>query len=467
MSNRQSTSEQYDAIIIGAGQAGGPLSTALAKAGKRTALIERAYVGGSCINYGCTPTKTMVASGRVAYLARRSADYGVHTSKVTVNMEEIRARKRKIVEEFRKGSQSSIEETEGVDLIFGEASFTSDHQISIALNEGGTRQIHASQIFINTGTSPRIPDIEGIDDVPFLTNVSVMELAEVPDHLLVLGGGYIGVEFAQMFRRFGADVTIIQRGGQLLSREDADVAETVQEILTEDGIQILLDSEAKHVRQENQQIQLTVQTKQGEQTLTGSHLLVAAGRQPNTHVLNLDAAGIQTDEHGYIQVNAKLETNIAGIYALGDVKGGPAFTHISYDDFRVLRTNLIEGGQDSIEGRMVPYCIFMDPELAHVGISEQAAKEQGLPVRVATMPMKRVARAQEMDETRGLMKIIVNTETKQILGFTMLGLWAGEIMSLVQVAMMGKLTYPALDAAIFAHPTLAEAVNNLVSQIES
>jgi pyruvate/2-oxoglutarate dehydrogenase complex dihydrolipoamide dehydrogenase (E3) component len=457
--------EIYDAIVIGAGQAGGPLSTGLAAAGHRTAIIERAFVGGTCINYGCTPTKTMVASARIAYLARRSADYGVHTGPVTVDQQEVRARKRQIVEEFRQGSRSRIEDAEGVDLIEGEASFTGPRSLSVRLNDGATRQLSARWIFINTGGSPSVPPVVGLNEVEFLDSTSVMELAETPDHLLILGGGYIGVEFAQMFRRFGSEVTIIQRSGQLLPHEDADIAEAVAEILREDGVTVLVESEAAQVSQEGRGIHLTIRTPQGERTVTGSHLLVAAGRKPNTATLHLDAAGIKTDKRGYIEVDDHLQTNVPGVYALGDVKGGPAFTHISYDDFRIVRANLLEGKDMTTRGRLVPYCVFMDPELGRVGLSENEARAQGYNVRIASMPMSSVARALEMDEPRGLMKAVIDGDTDQILGFAMLGIWAGEIMSLVQIAMLGQLPYTALQNAVFAHPTLAEALNNLFGNV--
>lgn len=457
--------EIYDAIVIGTGQAGGPLSTALAAAGHRTAIIERAFVGGTCINYGCTPTKTMVASARVAYLARRSADYGVHTGPVTVDLREVRARKRQIVEEFRQGSRSRIEDADGVDLIEGEASFTGSHSLSVRSNEGGTRQLSARWIFINTGGSPSVPPVAGLNEVDFLDSTSVMELAETPDHLLILGGGYIGVEFAQMFRRFGSEVTIIQRSGQLLPREDGDIAEAVAAILREDGVTVLVESEAARVSQDGRGIHLTIRTAEGERTMTGSHLLVAAGRKPNTAALHLDAAGIKTDKRGYIEVDDRLQTNVPGVYALGDVKGGPAFTHISYDDFRIVRANLLEGKDTPTRGRLVPYCVFMDPELGRVGLSEAEARAQGYKVRIASMPMSSVARALEMDEPRGLMKAIIDGDTDQILGFAMLGIWAGEIMSLVQIAMLGQLPYSALQNAVFAHPTLAEALNTLFGSV--
>jgi pyruvate/2-oxoglutarate dehydrogenase complex dihydrolipoamide dehydrogenase (E3) component len=460
------TSEKYDAIIIGAGQAGGPFSTTLAQAGWKTALIEKEHVGGTCVNEGCTPTKTMVASGRVAYLARRAADYGVHTGPVSVDMAQVRGRKRAIVERFRSGSQRYIEQTDGLDLLFGEARFTGPKTVEVQLNNGDTRHLTADQIFINTGGRPVKPPVDGLADLPTLDSTSIMELEVVPEHLLILGGGYIGLEFGQMFRRFGSRVTVVQRGERLLAREDADVADEVANILREDGIDVLLNTYPTQASQAKGHLRLTVREPDGERTLTGSHLLVAAGRAPNTDRLNLDAAGVQTTKQGYVQVNERLETSAPGIYALGDVKGGPMFTHISYDDFRILRTNLLHGGQATTANRLVPYTVFMDPQLGRVGLTEEEAIAQDRAFCVAKMPMSYVARAIEVDETRGFMKAIVDAKTDQILGVAVLGLEGGEIASLLQVAMMGRLPFTALRDAVFAHPTLAESLNNLFSALD-
>jgi pyruvate/2-oxoglutarate dehydrogenase complex dihydrolipoamide dehydrogenase (E3) component len=457
----------YDAIVIGSGQGGSPLSTALAKAGRKTAIIEREHVGGTCINEGCTPTKTMVASARVAYLVKRAADYGVHTGPVSVDMSIVRKRKRDIVNSFRNGSERRIESTEGVDLLMGEAAFVGPKTLEVHLNNSEVRQLTADTIFINTGERPAIPPLKGVESVPTLNSTSIMELDTVPEHLLVMGGGYVGLEFGQMFRRFGSQVTVVQRGAQLLGREDTDIAEAVVDILREDGIEVLLQTAALQVTQDsNGKIQLTVRTPEGERVLTGSHLLLAAGRVPNTDKLNLDATGIQTDKRGYIPVNDKLETSVAGIYALGDVKGGPAFTHISYDDFRIIRTNLLEHGHASIKDRILPYTVFIDPQLGRVGLSETEARKQGRNIKVAKMPMNYVARALEVDESRGIMKVVVDADTQQILGAAILGLEGGEIMAMLQIAMMGKVPYPVLQEAVFAHPTLAESLNNLFGMLE-
>src|SRR5579883_2864058 len=459
----------YDAIVIGAGQGGGPLSTALAGAGMRTALIEQEHVGGTCVNEGCTPTKTMVASARVAYLARRAADYGVHTGPISIDMTVVRQRKRAIVESFRGSSEARIERTPGVDLVMGQAHFIGPKKLEVILNGGETRQVSAEHIFINTGERPAEPDLEGIEQVPFLNSTTIMELDTVPEHLLVVGGGYVGLEFGQMFRRFGSNVTIIQRGPKLLSREDGDVADEVAKILREDGIEVLLETHplsVAHSGDTGQSIHLTVKTTHGERVLTGSHLLIAARRTPNTDALNPAAAGIETDKRGYIVANERLETNVPGIYVMGDVKGGPAFTHISYDDFRIMRANLLHEEHETITGRLVPYTVFIDPQLGRVGLTEHEARAQRIPIRVAKLPMSSVARAIETDETRGFMKAVVHAETQQILGAAVLGIEGGEIMSVLEVAMMGKLPYTALRDGIFAHPTLSESLNNLFMALD-
>ncbi len=461
------TEQHYDAIVIGSGQGGKPLAGALARAGHKTAIIERDHVGGSCVNVGCTPTKTMIASARAAYVDRRSADYGIHNGSVTVEMTEVRQRKRDIVDKFRDGVRQIIESTKGLDLFLGEARFTGPKDLQVDLNDGETVRLSADNIFINVGARPLDPSIEGLDSIPTLDSTSIMELDEVPEHLLVLGGGYVGLEFAQMFRRFGSEVTIMQRGEQLLAREDEDVAEAVAEILREDGVEVLLETEALQAGQNDDgEIQLTVQTPDGERTLSGSHLLVAIGRPPNTDSLDLDAASVQADKRGFVEVNERLETNVPGVYALGDAKGGPAFTHISYDDFRIISTNLLDDGDASTAERLVAYTVYIDPQLGRVGLSEKEAREQGRDVQVARMPMTHVPRALEMDETRGMMKAVVDADTGRILGCTILGIEGGEIMSMVHIAMMGDLPYTALRDGPFAHPTLAESLNKLFATLD-
>lgn len=458
---------EYQAIVIGSGQGGNPLCLALAGVGLRTALIEREHLGGTCINEGCTPTKTMVASARVAYLARRGTDYGVQTGQIRVEMERVRQRKRDMVNSFRNGSQGRIEKAANLELMFGEARFTGRKSVAVRLRDGGQRELMGEKIFINVGARPTVPTIEGLPEVPFLNSTSIMELESVPEHLVVLGGGYVGLEFGQMFRRFGSRVTIIQSGGQLLGGEDGDVAEEVATVLKQDGVEVQLKTRAERVKKEGARIQLSVRTGEELRVVEGSHLLVATGRTPNSDALNVSAAGIATDSHGFIQVDGKLQTSAEGIFALGDIKGGPAFTHISYDDFRILRTNLIEKGNVSTEGRMVPYTLFIDPQLGRVGYTEAEARAKRGNIRVAKMPMNHVARALEVDEARGFMKAIVDAESEEILGAAVLGVEGGEVMSMLQLAMMGKLKYSKLRDGVFAHPTLAESLNNLFARFES
>jgi pyruvate/2-oxoglutarate dehydrogenase complex dihydrolipoamide dehydrogenase (E3) component len=458
-----SVPDHHDAIIIGAGQAGTPLAFALADAGYDTVIVEREHVGGTCINEGCTPTKRMIASGRVAYLARRGADYGVHTGEIQIDMARIRQRKRDIVASFRDGTQARMEKTAHLKLIFGEARFTGARAIEITQKDGTSTQMTAEWVFINAGCRPAVPPLDGLQSVPYLNSTSIMELDAVPEHLIVIGGGYVGLEFGQLFRRLGSRVTVVQAGPQLFSHEDEDVANAVLEILRQDGMEILLSTKGTRVAMSQKEIQLTVASETSSSTLTGSHLLVATGRVPNTDNLNLTAAGITADAHRFIKVNGKLETNVAGVYALGDIKGGPAFTHISYDDFRIIRTNLLEKGDASTEGRMVPYAVFIDPELGRIGMTETEARAENGEIRVARMPMTKVARALEMGESRGFIKAIVDAKSGQILGAAVLGIEGGEIMSQIQLAMMGKLPYTVLRDATLAHPTLAESLNNLFS----
>jgi pyruvate/2-oxoglutarate dehydrogenase complex dihydrolipoamide dehydrogenase (E3) component len=459
--------DHYQAIVIGSGQGGTPLCMALAESGLRTALIERQHVGGTCVNEGCTPTKTTVASGRVAYLARRGAGYGVPTANVRVDMARVRQRKRDIVDNFRNGSLARIEKTANLDLIFGEARFTSPRSVVVRLKDGGQRVLTGEKYFINAGARPSVPPLDGLKDVPFLDSTSIMELETVPEHLLILGGGYVGLEFGQMFRRFGSRVTIVQFGAQLLGREDSDVAHAVAAILEQDGIEILLNASASHVTRIEAQIHLTVRMGTDVVERNGSHLLVATGRIPNTDSLDVSAAGIATDGRGFIQVNERLETSQSAIFALGDIKGGPAFTHIAYDDFRILRTNLIEKGNATTDGRLVPYTVFIDPQLGRIGLTEAEAQAQHKNIRIAKMPMTSVARALEVDETRGFMKAIIDADTGQILGAAVLGLEGGEVMSMLQLAIMGTLRDTDLRDAVFAHPTLAESLNNLFTHFDT
>jgi pyruvate/2-oxoglutarate dehydrogenase complex dihydrolipoamide dehydrogenase (E3) component len=412
----------------------------------------------------------MVASARVAYLARRAGDYGVRADDVgdvAVDLARVVERKDAVVRSFREGSESKLEKA-GVDLLRGDARFTGPGAIDVQLADGGTRRVAADIIVLDVGARPSAPPVPGLDTVDWLDSSSIMDLREVPRHLLVLGGGYIGLEFAQMFRRFGSEVTVLERGSQLLPREDADVAEAVAEVLEEDGVEVRLSAKALAVEgaeeSEGGGIRLRAQTPDGEATLTGSHLLVAAGRVPNTNGLGLDAAGVATDDDGFIEVNDRLETSATGVYAIGDATGAPQFTHISYDDYRVLRANLLEGGRATVAGRLVPYTVYLDPQLGRVGLSESQAREAGHDVRVAKLPMAYVARAIETDETRGFIKVVVDAANDHIVGCAVFGVEGGELMSTIQVAMMGGMPYTALRDGIFAHPTFAEALNNLFAE---
>ena len=458
--------EHFDAIVLGTGQAGKPLALDLGAAGRRTAVVEREHVGGTCINVGCTPTKTMAASARVAYLARRAADYGVRCGPVAVDMAQIRRRKQAVVDDFRTGGQRRLEQADNVELLFGEGRFTAPKVVEVTLKGGGARTLTADAIFINTGCRPARPAIVGLDAAAVLDSTSIMELDAVPEHLLVLGGGYVGLEFGQMFRRFGSRVTVVQHGPQLLTREDPDVAEEVRKVLEEDGIDVLLETEAVSSHAVPGDVALRLRGPAGERSFTGSHLLVAAGRVPNSDRLNLAAAGVKTDARGFIAVNDRLETSAPGVYALGDVKGGPAFTHISYDDYRILRNNLLRGGQSTTRDRLVPYTVYIDPQLGRIGLTEREARARGRPVHVARIPASWVARALETAEPRGFLKAVVDAETRQILGAAVLAVEGGEIMSMLEIAMMGKLPYTALEDGIFAHPAWSEALNTLFTSME-
>jgi pyruvate/2-oxoglutarate dehydrogenase complex dihydrolipoamide dehydrogenase (E3) component len=459
--------ERFDGIIIGTGQAGKPLAGTLAQAGWRTAIIERGRVGGVCVIEGCTPTKTMIASARVAHLARRSAEYGVQTGDVTVDLAAVRQRKRAVVDAFSAGGERGMRRHETLELILGEARFVGTHEVEVRLPDGGTRRLKAEKIFINAGTRPAVPPIPGLQSVEYLDSKSIMELGSVPDHLIVLGGGYIGLEFAQMFRRFGAQVTVVELAPHLAGREDQDVAEAIEQIFREDGIDVRTATEVIGVGPApDGAVAVTVRAGGDEDILRGSRLLVATGRVPNTDTLDPGAAGLAVDARGYIQVNERLETNVPGVYALGDIAGSPHFTHVAYDDFRIVRANLLEGGDRTARDRLLPYAVFIDPQLGRVGLSENVAREQGLNIRVAKLPMTRVARAIEVDETRGFMKAVVDAETGRILGAAVLGIEGAEVVSVLQAAMMGGLPYTAIRDGVFAHPTLSESLNNLFMALD-
>ncbi|MEV0715009.1 mercuric reductase [Asanoa sp. NPDC050611] len=457
----------YDVIVIGTSQGGRFLPIDLAKAGKRVALVERDHLGGVCVNTGCTPTKTMVASARLAYLARRAEQYGVRTGPVSVDMAVVRERKRAMVVGARENYASRLAQHR-VDVVEGTARFTGPKTIEVVLRDGGTRALTAPVIVIDTGTRPKPPPLSGAGEVPVFDSTSIMELDALPDHLIVLGGGYIGLEFAQMFRRFGSQVTIVQTRPRLLTREDDDVSDDVAAILLEDGITVVTSAAPERVEETGDgRVRLTLSTADGRQQVEGSHLLAAIGRIPNTEALAPQAAGISVDDKGFIEVDEYLETSVPGVYAMGDVKGGPAFTHLSYDDYRILRTNLLAGQKASTRDRIVPYTVFIDPQFGRVGMSERQARQDNRQVRVAKLPMSAVIRALETGETRGFMKAVIDADSGQILGAAVLGVEGGEIMSIIQVAMLGKLPYTAMADAIFTHPLYAEGLNTLFATLDA
>lgn len=448
--------EHFDTIIIGSGQAGTPLARKMASAGRKTLLVEKYQVGGCCVNYGCTPTKALISSARTAYQAAHSAAWGIHTSEVQVDLAAVMSRKDSIVAQSRSGVEKGIRKTEGLTLLYGEAAFLDRRTIRVITTDGEEKQFTAPVICVNTGGEPRIPDLEGLAEVPYLSSTTLLEISELPQHLLILGGSYLGLEFAQMFRRFGSRVTVLERGSHLLSKEDEDMADAVAEVLREEGIEIITDAGVTRVSGTNP---ITVETAKG--TIRGSHLLLAAGRIPATRALDAGKAGIQLSPEGFIPVNEKLETSVEGIYAMGDVNGGPAFTHIAYHDHLIIAANLLDGKDLSNKGRQLPYCMFTDPEFARIGMTEKEARAKGRNILIATLPMAHTARGIETGNTRGLMKAVVDKASRQILGATFFGAEAGEVMSTLQIAMYAGLTADDLSGHIFAHPLFAESLNNL------
>lgn len=458
--------KHYDAVIIGAGQAGVPLAKKLAEAGKKTVLIEKRLVGGTCINDGCTPTKAMIASAKAVHQAKKASALGVDIGSVKIDFKKIVRRKNDIVEQFRSSSEKGIAETNGLKLIFGTAKFSAEKELTITLNDGGEEKVTADWIFINTGAKTAIPDIAGLDQIDYLTSTTILDLETVPEHLVVIGGNYIGLEFGQMFSRFGSKVTILEKSTGILAKEDEDISSALTEILTDEEVEIITDVKVEKIDQDKKHLHITVRSGKTKKDITASHLLVAAGRVPQTAYLGLENCGVKLDDKGHVMVNEKLETNIKGIYALGDVKGGPAFTHIAYNDYTIVYRNLIEGTKYTIQDRPVPYCMFTDPQLGRIGISEKEAKEKKLNYEVAMIPMSQVARGIETNETLGLMKAVVDPETKQILGAAILGSEGGEIMSVLQMAIEGNITYDRIRYCVFAHPTYTESLNNLFMKLD-
>ncbi|MFO7678480.1 MAG: mercuric reductase [Chloroflexota bacterium] len=451
----------YDAIVIGSGQGGTPLAHKLADLGWTVALIEKEHLGGSCINYGCTPTKTMLASARIAHYARRAADFGVATGPVSVNLAEVVARKNKLVQQWRGGQESHVASRPTLDLYRGAGSFTGPQTVSVNHSE-----LTSKHVFINTGTRPRILPIPGLEAVDYLTNRNVMDLTETPEHLIVLGGSYIGLEFGQMFLRFGSRVSVIEYADHIIPQEDEDVAQALCESLLAEGMQFYVGAKATAVQSTGNGVTITMTDKRGGETaVSGSHLLLAAGRTPNTDRLNLAAAGVTTDRQGFIEVNDKLETGVPGIWALGDVKGGPAFTHVAYDDHLIIYDNLIHNQNRTSANRIIPYALFTDPELGRVGLTEKEAEAAGYRLKVGQIPMAWVARAIERDETAGLMKIIIDADTDRILGASILGSEGGELVQTLMALMLADAPWTLFQRAMYIHPTLTEGFFTLMDNV--
>jgi pyruvate/2-oxoglutarate dehydrogenase complex dihydrolipoamide dehydrogenase (E3) component len=454
---------KYDAAIIGSGQGGNPLSHKLADAGWKVALIERRHLGGTCINTGCTPTKTMIASAQIAHYVRHAARWGVHADGFRVDMAQVVARKNAVVEQFRAGQERQVERRrDRLDLFRGHGRFVTPKRLEV-----NGQEIESERIFIDTGSRPDVPAIDGLAECGFLTNATLMEVPDVPEHLLIIGGGYIGLEFGQMFRRYGSRVTVIHRGAQLLSREDSDVVEELQHALEAEGIVFHLNARPVRVEgKSGRSIRLLAESRDGSTTIEATHLLVATGRRPNTDDLGLERAGIATDSKGFVKVNNRLETSVPGVYALGDVKGGPAFTHISYNDYQILYANLMNGAGLTIDNRYVPYAAFTDPQLGGVGLTEREARAKGHRVKIGKLPARSVARAIERGETTGLMKIVVDAETDRILGAAILTTEGAELVQILGALMLAGAPYTVLKGAIYIHPTLAEGFWSLMEKVQ-
>ena len=452
---------RFDAIVIGSGQGGNPLVYALADRGWTVALIEQAHLGGTCVNTGCTPTKTMVASSQVAHYARNAAKWGVRTSGVSVDLPAVIARKNEVVLSFRSGHERRVQQRPNLHLYRGHGRFVGPRKVQV-----DDDVLDGERVFINVGTRPAPPPVPGLQEAGYLTNESIMELQTLPEHLIVLGGGYIGLEFGQMFRRFGSRVTVIHNGNQILAREDPEISRELQKALEADGVEIRLNANATKAERQGDRVSVTVTIGQQTETIAGTHILAATGRRPNTDDLGLDKAGVAVDSHGYIKVNGRMETGVPGVWALGDVKGGPAFTHISYNDFQILYANIIDGKNLSIENRYIPYSLFTDPQLGRVGITEKEARATGRKLKIGTFPMASVSRAIERSETAGLMKIIVDAETDRILGAAILGIEGGETVQILGAMMLAGAPSAILKGAVYIHPTLAEGLFGLMDSVK-
>jgi pyruvate/2-oxoglutarate dehydrogenase complex dihydrolipoamide dehydrogenase (E3) component len=456
--------ERFDFLIIGSGEAGKNLAWSMAKAGRRTAVVERKLIGGSCPNIACLPSKNVIHSAKVAELARRGAEFGLRTNGLSIDMAGVRARKRKMVEgEVRLHLE--LYKASGAELIMGEAHFIAPKTVEVTLNAGGVRVLVGDQVFLDVGTHAAIPDVPGLKAANPLTHVEALELDRLPEHLVVLGGGFVGLELAQAMRRFGSRVTIVERGQHLIAREDPDVAEAILHLFQDEGIEVLLNTELLEVGGlSGQGVRMHLRNSQGKRTLEGSDVLVATGRVANTQGLGLEKTGVEVDDHGFIRVNERLQTIAPGIWSMGECAGSPQFTHVATDDFRIVRDNL-NGGNRTTHGRLVPFCIFTDPELARVGLSELEARKRAIPYRLATIPMTKVRRTVTLSETRGFLKTLISAENDEILGFTAFGAEAGELMAVVQAAMLAKQPYALLRDAVLAHPTMAEGLTVLFAAV--
>ncbi len=456
--------EQFQVLILGSGQGGKLLGWHMARSGRRTAVVERRWIGGSCPNIACLPSKNEIWSARVAHLVHHAAHFGTMTGAVKTDMAKVRQRKRDMVNREIDFHLKSYK-TSGAELIMGTGRFVAPKTLEVRLNDGGTRELAADQVFLNVGTHAAIANVPGLEAARPLTHIEALELDYLPPHLIVFGGGYVGLELAQTYRRFGSRVTIIQSGSQLMVREDPDVANEMQRILSEEGIQILVATETLNVQgRSGEEVSVIVRTNSGEQKIDGSDILVATGRIPNTAGIGLEKVGVELDGHGYVRVNERLETTASGVWAMGECAGSPHFTHASVDDFRIIRDNLA-GGKRTTRDRLVPYCLFTDPPLAHVGLSEREAQQQGVTVRVGRLPMSAVLRTEATDETQGFMKVLVGGSDDRILGFTMIGSEAGEVLAAVQTAMLANLPYSKLRDAVLVHPTIAEGLGPLFSNL--
>ena len=452
----------YDAIIIGAGQSGPALALRLVTAGRKVAIIERKLFGGTCVNTGCTPTKTLVASAYIAHMARRAGDYGVRIEgSVDVDMKAVKAREDAVVAFYRNGVERSLKTLRGCAVYEGHARFVAGKKVAVNGSE-----LEAEQIFINVGARAAIPPIPGLDKVPYLTNSSMVDIDFLPSHLLILGGSYIGLEFAQTYRRFGSEVTVIEYGPRLIAREDEDVSQAVAGFLEEEGIDVRVDSKVIGVEKQGNSIAAKVETTGGVSQIAGSHLLVATGRRPNTDDLGLDKAGIATDARGYIRVDDELRTSVAGVWAMGDCNGRGAFTHTSWNDFEIVAANLLDNDQRRVSDRITAYALYTDPPLGRAGMTEAEVRKMGKPALIATMAMKDVMRAYEKDETKGFMKILVDRDSKQILGAAFLGLEGDEVIHCVLDVMYAKAPYTVIQRAMHIHPTVSEFIPTLIENLK-